>query len=292
MKKTFKKNLEYIKKEKIFILNNRYILGEEIGRGGLSVVYKSLDLYNEYFDIKSNIVIKMPTKELLTKNHIEDFVFSEYLFLKEFNHDNIVKALDFGIDKKTNIPYLVLEYLEGKLLSQIAIPDLSKKFKINLFFDLYTSLFYIHKKGIIHADINPSNIIINENQKSKIFDFGISQYVDSTDKIQLDYKQFKGFSPQYCAPEILNGEKPSFESDIFSFAVMMYELFTLKLPYSKNSLELINHKFSNKELENIPFFLRFWFKKTLNSNPKARINNDFIYFLVKNKQISNFLIVI
>lgn len=187
---------------------------------------------------------------------------------------------------------MVLEYLEGKLLSQLPIPTLSKKFKINLFIDLFTSLLYIHKKGIIHADINPSNIIISQNQKSKIFDFGISQYVDATDKIQLDYKQFKGFSPQYCAPEILNGEKPSFESDIFSFAVMMYELFTLKLPYSKNSLELINHKFTNKELENIPFFLRFWFKKTLNSNPKTRINNNFVYFLTKNKQISNFLIVI
>ncbi|RXJ82694.1 serine/threonine-protein kinase [Arcobacter sp. F2176] len=292
MKSTFKKNLTYIKKEKIFILNNRYIIEEEIGRGGLSIVYKSLDLYNEYFNIKSNIAIKMPTKELLSKNHIEDFVFSEYLFLKEIDNENIVKVLDFGIDKKSNIPYLVLEYLEGKLLSQITIPDLSKKFKINLFLDLFTSLLYIHKKGIIHADINPSNIIINENQKSKIFDFGISQYLDATDKIQLDYKQFKGFSPQYCAPEILNGDKPSFESDIFSFAVMMYELFTLRLPYSKNSLELINHKFTNKELLGIPFFLRFWFKKALNSNPQKRNNNKFIYYLAKNKFLSDFLIII
>lgn len=258
------KNLEF--------LNKRYYCDKKIAVGGLSVIYKGIDIYSEYFNKDSNIVIKIPSEELLKKEDISAFVYAEYTFLRRLNLDTIVKIFDFGIDKKTNIPYLVLEHIEGKLLNEISINTMCRKTKNLIFKSLLNSLNYIHSKNIIHADIAPTNIILNANNIPIIFDFGISQNIEDNDFFCLEYKKVKAFNPKYSAPELLinNNSKPTISSDIFSLAVVMYEIYCNKPLFIITSEELIDLPIEKRNLSQIPFFLRNWFRNSLSLDIKKR----------------------
>ncbi len=253
----------------IYKLNRRYFCFDEVGRGGLSIVYHGTDLYSEYFEKDSNLVIKIPSEDLLKKDDISAFVYSEYCFLRELNSDSIVKVLDFGIDKKTKIPYLVLDYIKGDLLSEISIDNINIKMKNKIFNSLMKTLTYIHSKNIIHADIAPSNIIIKDNYDAVVFDFGISQKFENLNNLNLEYKKIKAINPKYSAPELIKNDemKPTFESDIFSLAVVLYELYSNKSLFDSTSLELDKKKI---DFSSIPFFYRSWFKKALSKNPEKR----------------------
>jgi len=283
VKKISKKSLQKKhkkSKEELKLLNKRYFLEEYIADGGLSTVYKATDIYCEYFNDKSNMVIKIPTKELLKKKDIAAFVYAEYTFLKKLNHDNIVKVFDFGIDEKSNIPYLVLKHIEGPLLSELSTLEMNNKFKNLLFKKLYLTLRYIHSKNIIHADINPSNIIISDNNPI-IFDFGISQNIEQNKEFILEYKKVKAFNPKYSAPEVLNGKSPSIESDIFSFACLMYEIYTCEELFKESSLELEDSSLFDLKINKIPLILRTWFISALNINPKKRhLKINFLNLLI------------
>ncbi|WP_072680131.1 serine/threonine-protein kinase [Arcobacter sp. LA11] len=268
-KKSFKKKLKKIKSN-ISLLNNRYYLGDEIGKGGLSTVYSATDIYCDYFNEPSNIVIKIPSNKLQKNKDIAAFVYSEYSFLKRLNHDNIVKALDFGIDEESNIPYVVLEYLKGSILSEVPIISMNKDFKNQLFKTLLNTIHHIHSQNIVHADINPSNIMINKEFIS-LFDFGISQDTNKNKEITLEYSKVKAYNPKYSAPEILQGEKPNKQSDIFSLACVMYEIYNCKSLFNKNSLDEIKNNKYAYDLSNIPFVFRRWFKNSLDINPHKRV---------------------
>ncbi|PLY06566.1 MAG: hypothetical protein C0625_08205 [Arcobacter sp.] len=268
-KKSFKKKLKKLKSD-VTLLNNRYYLGDEIGRGGLSTVYTATDIYCDYFNEPSNIVIKIPSLELQKNKDIAAFVYSEYSFLKRMNHENIVKVLDFGIDEESNIPYIVLEYLSGTILSELSILDMDKKFKNKLFKTLSKTIEYVHSENIIHADITPSNIMVHKNFIS-LFDFGISQDIKDNKEISLEYKKVKAFNPKYSATEVLSGSNPNKQSDIFSFACIMYEIYNCKPLFINNSLEEIENNKYTYDLSKIPFFLKNWFRNSLDINPHKRV---------------------
>ncbi|RXJ93901.1 hypothetical protein CRV00_08425 [Malaciobacter molluscorum] len=268
--------------ETITILNKRYILKQLVGTGGLCDVYKADDIFDLHFNKESKIVIKIPNNNLKNYKDISSLLYSEYNFLRKLNHKNIVKVLDFGIDKKTNIPYIILEYKEGKLLKDIAFFEMSKKFKFNIMKTLVTLVNYIHSNNIIHADINPSNIIIDKNHNLTLIDFGISKSINNQENIELDYSKVKAYNPNYCAPEILNNEQPSIESDNFSVASICFEIFTT------NCIERKDNKIILNDFEKIPFLLKKWFKYNLSYNKydrtvkKSNIYNKIINFLYFN----------
>ncbi|MGA1941353.1 protein kinase domain-containing protein [Arcobacter sp. YIC-310] len=252
--------------------NKRYFYFNQIAKSDLSIVYDGIDIYNEYFKKDSNIVIKVPTKELLKMKDISAFVFSEYSFLRRLNSDSIVRVLDYGIDKKKKVPFLVLEKIEGQLLSEVSIFNLTKKDKKSIFKSLLNTLSYIHSKNIVHADISPSNIILNKNFEPIIFDFGISQNIETNDEFSLEYSKVKAFNPKYAAPELLVDKniKPSVSTDIFSLACVMYEIFTNEALFINSSKELFDLPIEKRNLSKIPFFLRKWFKNSLSLDVKSR----------------------
>lgn len=266
--------------KKTKFLNKRYYCIKKIAIGGLSIVYEGIDVYSEYFDIDSNLVIKIPNQELLTKSDIAAFVYSEYVFLRKLNLDTIVKVLDYGIDKKKNIPYLVLEKIHGKLLSETSIATMNIKNKNSIFKSLINTLSYIHSKNIIHADISPLNIIINDKFEPIIFDFGISQNINDNQDFSLEYNKVKAFNPKYCAPELLSSDKarPTISSDIFSLAVIMYEVYCNKPLFENSSKELLDLPIEKRNLSEIPFILRKWFKNALNIDVKKRYLKKIRFF--------------
>ena len=251
--------------------NQRYIIVERLDVGGMSIVFKVQDIYREYFNDSKELVVKIPTENLLDKEDIAAFMYSEYTFLRDIAHENIVKVYDYGIDNETKIPFIVMEFLEGNLLEEIPIRKLVDKEKIVAFHKLLDAVNYIHDQGIIHADITPKNIVLSKEQHVTLFDFGISQTIDIAKDFGLDYKQTKAYNPKYSAPEVLQGQTPSLASDIFSFALVFYEVFSGELPFLENSLELIDQPLTLSSCSNkIPLFLQNWFVRILVVDPQKR----------------------
>lgn len=252
------------------ILNERYICYEQIGEGGLSLVYRAKESYAEYFNDEKNIAIKMPIPKLMEMKDIAAFVYAEYKILTRLHHPNIVKAFDFGINTFDELPYIVLERLEGALLDDVPLHTFTDKEMRRVFDQLGTVITYIHEQGVVHADIAPNNIMILKNGSIRLFDFGISQIVDEEPALHFDFSKMRAYNPKYVAPELLTGATPTKESDIFSFACVMFELFTGELPFNECSLEINENGLSGKQLTMLPRDVRKWFKMALNPNPEMR----------------------
>ncbi|WP_324172467.1 serine/threonine-protein kinase [Sulfurimonas sp.] len=252
------------------MLNKRYTLDKKIGEGGLSEVYDVSDIYSQYFQDTRNLVIKIPSSEIANKKDVAAFVYSEYSLLNSLHHENIVKAVDFGIDEESSIPYLIMQKLEGDLLVNIALHEIDIKMKHNLASSLYKAILYMHNKGIVHADINPTNIMMSADGNAQLFDFGISQNVGTKKTFSLAIEKNNAYNPIYTAPEIFEGEAASYKTDLFSLACVLYELYTGELPFKNSSRELATKPLGRKNLEKIPLIQRAWFKKMLSHNPNLR----------------------
>ena len=251
-------------------LNKRYTLGKKIGEGGLSEVYAVTDMYSEYFEDERRLVIKMPSSEIADKKDVAAFVYSEYSLLSSLHHENIVQAVDFGIDEESNIPYLIMQRLEGDLLMNVSLHKINSKMKQKLASSLFKGMVHMHKKHIVHADINPTNIMMSPDGSAQIFDFGISQSVGTKKRFNLAYKKINAYNPIYTAPEVFEGKPPSRKTDLFSLACVLYEVYTSKLPFEKSSQELEGKVLGRKELSKIPLIQRTWFKKALSFDPNLR----------------------
>lgn len=244
------------------ILNNKYYIEEQIAQGGFCSVYKGFDLHEKYFqnDI-SYVAIKIPNDYLMSKIDINAYIYAEYTLLKNLSSENIVKVLDFGIDVDSNKPYFILEYLNGNLLSESFSLPIKRKNKIVK--NLFKTILYIHSKGIVHGDISPSNIMIIEDNPV-IFDFGNSQSIHKT--ISFDYKKNIAFTPNYSDYTILNSEKPSFYSDIFSLVSVIFEFYINKNLQNEND-------FFNSIKRPIPFITRLLINKVLISKNQNEYPN-------------------
>ena len=252
------------------VMNERYICCEQIGEGGLSLVYRAKDSYAEYFGDEKRIALKMPVPQLLVMKDIAAFVYSEYKILSQLQHPNIVKVLDFGINRVNEVPYLVLERLEGKLLDEVPLSSLTTEEKMELFNLLGEAIAYMHRQEVVHADIAPNNIMLLDDGTLRLFDFGISQMKNSTQQFHLDFSKIRAYNPKYVAPELLNGGTPTKESDIFSFAAVMYELFTESSDVQECSSLINEAGLSKSQLRTLPREVRKWFKMALSFNPSER----------------------
>lgn len=245
------------------VLNKRYTLGKMIAEGGLSLVYEARDIYADYFEDDRALVVKLPSSVISDKKDIAAFIYAEYSVLNTLNHQHIVKVVDFGIDEETEIPYLVMQRLEGDLLVNTPVHKISTEMKRRLAYSLYKALMYIHEKGIVHADVNPTNIMISPQGDGQIFDFGISQNTGSKKRFHMAYQNNNAYNPIYSAPEIFEGSAPTRKTDLFSLACVLYELYTNELPFERSSRDLKEKGLSRGQLSKLPLMQRTWFKKAL-----------------------------
>ena len=265
-------------------LNNRYAVGERLGIGGLSVVYEARDDYSEYYGDDRRLAVKLPLEHLSAKSDIDAFMYAEYAHLSRLSHPNIIKVIDFGIDAEFNIPYIVLEQLNGRLLNEIPLTQFSISMKWNLLYTLFKTIEYLHTQHIVHADINPNNIMYLDDESIKLFDFGISINLSKKQLFELDYNTIKAYNPRYAAPEVIQGDVPTFHSDLFSMAVVCFELYSGQLPYIERSTELFERPITLRDLKLLPFGLRRWFKYALSADPMKR-NKLYPLFLEIKKYI-------
>ena len=198
--------------------------------------------------------------------------------LSTIDHPNIVKLVDHGLLEHDKIPYIVMEYIQGKTLNVLMnTRNLSTEEKINIIIQIANVLKEVHKHGIIHRDIKPANIMITDGNILKLMDFGIARLKDSDLTITCELLG----SPAYMAPEAFDGSKlKDARSDIFSIGVLAYELFLGVRPFIADSIGELISKIENDDplppiqiVPDFPEYLQNIILKMLEKSPKDRFQN-------------------
>ena len=214
----------------------KYDISGELGRGATAVVYLGEDQFNE-----RKVAIKVAMgDEGMTPDEARRF---EKLFLNEaamvgkLSHPNIVGVYDAVVEG--DLRYIVMEYVGGGNLKKFCTETnlLPVRQAVLIIFKACRALDYAFQNGVIHRDIKAANILLSDRDDIKISDFGTAQISHST------HTQIDGFvgSPAYMAPEQINEEPPSVQTDIYSLGVTMYELLAGRLPFqATNSVAMIN----------------------------------------------------
>jgi serine/threonine protein kinase len=214
-------------------LQERYELGEVLGRGGMGVVYKAYDtLMNRHVALKTILEIDNPeTIQLFYK---------EWSILATMVHPNIISIYDIGEFSQGGVkkPFFVMPLLPGTTLDKLikeSSPTLSVPGVLGIIGQACRGLHAAHEQGLVHRDIKPSNIFVMDDHSVKIIDFGIARGVSANSRTSL-----RG-TVHYMAPEQFDQKPASPLSDLFSLAVVTYEALTFRRPFpGPSDYEIIN----------------------------------------------------
>ena len=214
----------------------KYNIMSELGRGATAVVYLGEDQFN---DRKVAIKVVTPDEGMGEEEarRFEKLFLNEAAMVGKMSHPNIVGVYDAVIEGENR--YIVMEYVGGGSLKKFCTETnlLPVRQAVLIIFKACRALDYAFQNGVIHRDIKSANILLSERDDIKISDFGTAQISHAT------HTQIDGFvgSPAYMAPEQINEEPPSVQTDIYSLGVTMYELLAGRLPFqAANSVAMIN----------------------------------------------------
>lgn len=220
----------------------KYDISGELGRGATAVVYLGEDQFNER---KVAIKVAMSDEGMGEEEarRFEKLFLNEAAMVGKLSHPNIVGVYDAVVEG--DLRYIVMEFVGGGSLKKFCTETnlLPVRQAVLIIFKACRALDYAFQNGVIHRDIKAANILLSDRDDIKISDFGTAQISQST------HTQIDGFvgSPAYMAPEQINEEDPSVQTDIYSLGVTMYELLAGRLPFqAANSVAMIN-KILNEE---------------------------------------------
>ena len=221
------------------VLKQRFVLEDKLGSGGMGTVYRARDLRKvEARDRHPYVAVKVLNADF--RHHPDAFIALQREASKSqaIAHPNIVSIFDF--DKDGDIPYMVMELLEGRELTRLlrdyptGIPD---DIAWPVVEGLCAGLIRAHEAGITHADFKPGNVYVSGSHDPKIFDFGIARAVRLNqavgDDTVFDPAKLAALTPAYASAEMLSGESPTPADDIYSFAIVVYLIFSGRHPYDR-----------------------------------------------------------
>lgn len=223
--------------------SGKYEFLELIGKGGFALVYKVKDLYLERLG-----AIKILYKEYSRDEETIERFRREAKIYANLEHPNIVPIYDIGIVE--GIVFFIMKFIEGETLNKIIRREgkLSERRAIKIMSDLLDALAYIHKKGIIHRDIKPHNIMIDKNDRTILADFGIARTLESTSFTKSGAILGTAY---YLSPEQAKGLPIDHRVDIYSSGVTLYEMITGELPFRGENTLMVLYQHVN-ELPPLP----------------------------------------
>ena len=251
------------------VLSGRYVLEERIGSGGMAEVYRARD----------QLLARTVAVKILHAAYKNDVEFIER-FRREakaaagLSHPNIVSIFDVGLEGDDH--FIVMEYVPGSTLKQKIQSEapIDIALAVRIAKDISGGLAHAHANNIVHCDIKPHNILITEDNRAKIADFGIARAVTES---TMTYSGSVVGSVHYFSPEQARGSMITPKSDVYSLGVTMYEMLTGKLPFNGDNPVSIAMKHVEEEpmpptayRQNIPPMLEALVLRAMNKNPDVR----------------------
>jgi serine/threonine-protein kinase len=262
---------------------NRYELGDRLGSGGMSTVYRAVDRV-----LERTVAVKVLAEHLSDDEKFVARFRREALAVAKLVHPNIVQVYDTGVDAGRH--FIVMEYVEGRSGAQLLQRDgaLEPATAVEIAAQACAGLEYAHRMGIIHRDVKPGNLMViggpaggPPEMTVKLADFGIARAAEQTRLTQVG--SVVG-TAAYLSPEQSRGEEATPISDVYSLGVVTYQLLTARLPYEGNSLaELAIRRENERPLpptsydKDIPESLSAAVLRALENEPEERYVDALAY---------------
>jgi serine/threonine protein kinase len=251
-------------------LGNYKIL-EQIGRGGTASVFKALDLNTE-----KTVAIKVLIAQLMLEDTFVERFKREAKVLHEFRHPNIVPVLDYG--EADGLAYTVMPFMKvGTLSDRLKSGEFKAQEGARIMDQIASALQYAHDAGVVHRDVKPSNILIDEDGNAWLSDFGFAHISDAS--LSLTGSGLIG-TPAYISPELVSGGKITPFSDQYSLAVVLYQMSTGYLPYEGDSPLAVAYMHATEPLPrprlvnpNLPDAVETVLIKALSKDPAFRFES-------------------
>jgi serine/threonine protein kinase len=210
----------------------RYLIENEIGRGGMGVVYRARDI-----KLDRLVAIKVLDQSLRSNPDAWGLILNEAQIASALNHPCICTIYDAGEEDEQ--PYIAMEYVEGCPLNILLMPSgLDSTLLAHTIRQIASALAHAHERGTIHRDLKSSNIVVTNQGGLKILDFGLAKRTrpELTGASSSSNSSFRGLGGlvgtiHYLAPEVLRGKRANVRSDIWSLGVLLYEMATGTLPF-------------------------------------------------------------
>jgi serine/threonine protein kinase/tetratricopeptide (TPR) repeat protein len=239
-------------------IGTKYQVLEFLGEGSSSQVYKAVDLASGQI-----VALKLFLNDTINI----DLISQEFRLLAELRHPNL--ALVYGYENFQDGCFYIMEFVPGPdILSRCR--DLSFEEICHKLIELCHALEYIHSRNIIHLDLKPSNLLLNDKDTVKLLDFGLAQSA-------VCFPLKISGTPSYISPEVLSGQAPDGRADLYSLGVLIYQIFTGTLPFQAPSLKELVKKHLYQPPQppliynaSLPERLQSLILKLLNKDPNAR----------------------
>jgi serine/threonine protein kinase len=227
------------------IIKERFVLEDELGRGGMGIVFKARDLrMEEAQDRNPFVAVKILNDEF--KRHPESLKALQREFRKaqSLAHPNVVTVGDF--DRDGGNVFMTMELLDGEPLDQVIKrtqgTGLEKRQALRITRDICRAMAYAHERGIVHSDFKPANAFLTGGGVVKVFDFGIARAARTGNQASgtvtlFDAGTLGALTPAYASCEMIEGLEPDVRDDVYAIACVAYELLTGKHPFDRKSAE-------------------------------------------------------
>ena len=259
------------------LLNGRYRLLAIVANGGMATVYKSQDTL-----LNRIVAVKMLREQLAQDPQFVQRFREEAQAAANLNHPNIVTVFDVGRDVVNGLErhYIVMEYVEGQDLKQairqraLAGRPFGIDEAVEIIRQVCEAVGHAHRRGLVHCDLKPQNVLITPEGKAKVADFGIARAYTA---LVAERSETVWGTPQYYSPEQATGAIPTPPSDVYSIGVMLYEILAGRLPFEARDPQELARLHLNAEPPelhtlnpNVPLQLEAIVRRALSKDPANR----------------------
>jgi predicted Ser/Thr protein kinase len=215
----------------------RYQIVERVGRGGMGVVYRAIDTV-----LDREVALKVMSPDFASEEGARQRFFREAKAAARLQHRNIVTVFEFGEDDGR--PLIAMEFLRGKNLADRMkeTPALTMAERFEIVEQLCAGLNFAHEQGVVHRDVKPPNVWIQNDGLVKLLDFGIAKFASGTSTRHGDLLG----SAAYMAPEVLSGKAADGRADVYAAGVVLYELLARRRPFEADTPTAIINKVLNE----------------------------------------------